>query len=79
MPIGTLTKKKMLLTSKMDLNLSKKLVNCYLCNIALYGTEIGYWELLIRNTWKVFKCGAGERWRRSFGQIVCKMIKYYTQ
>jgi hypothetical protein len=30
MAIVTLTKKKTLLTSKLDLNFSKKLVNCYL-------------------------------------------------
>ena len=33
-------KKKALFTSKMDLNLMKKLVNCYICSIAVYGAEI---------------------------------------
>ena len=32
-------KKKNLFTSKLDLNLSKKLVKCYIWSIALYGAE----------------------------------------
>jgi hypothetical protein len=32
-------KKKTLFTRKLDLNLRKKLVNCYIWSIALYGTE----------------------------------------
>jgi Tfp pilus assembly major pilin PilA len=32
-------KKKNLFTSKLDLNLRKKLVNCYIWSIALYGAE----------------------------------------
>jgi hypothetical protein len=32
-------KKKNLFTSKLDLNLRKKLVKCYIWNIALYGAE----------------------------------------
>jgi hypothetical protein len=31
--------KKTLFTSKLDLNLSKKLVKCYIWNIAVYGAE----------------------------------------
>jgi hypothetical protein len=31
--------KKTLFTSKLDLNLRKKLVNCYIWSIALYGAE----------------------------------------
>jgi len=27
-------------------------------------------QYLIRNTWKVLKCGAGEGWRRSVGPIM---------
>ncbi|PNF19258.1 hypothetical protein B7P43_G08012 [Cryptotermes secundus] len=33
------SKKKNLFTSKLDLNLRKKLVKCYICSIALYGAE----------------------------------------
>jgi hypothetical protein len=32
-------KKKTLSTSKLDINLRKKLVKCYICSIALYGAE----------------------------------------
>jgi hypothetical protein len=32
-------KKKTLFTSKLDLNLRKKLVKCYIWSIALYGAE----------------------------------------
>jgi hypothetical protein len=42
----TLTKKKiLLLISKLDLNLRKKLVNFYFWNIALCGAETGYLEV----------------------------------
>jgi hypothetical protein len=36
-------KKKTLFTSKLDLELRKKLVKCYIWSIALYGAEI--WTL----------------------------------
>jgi hypothetical protein len=36
---SALNKKKTLLTSKLDLNLKKKVVNCYICSIALHGAE----------------------------------------
>jgi hypothetical protein len=29
----------------------------------------GHFGKWIRNIWKVLKCGAGEEWRRSVGQI----------
>jgi len=32
-------KKNNLFTSKLDLNLMKKLVKCYICSMALYGAE----------------------------------------
>jgi hypothetical protein len=32
--------------------------------------ELAHLEKYIRNTSAVFKCGAGEHWRRSFGLIV---------
>jgi hypothetical protein len=38
-------KKKTLFTSKLDLNLGKKLVKCYIWNIALYGAKT--WTLQI--------------------------------
>ena len=63
------SKKKTLLTSKLDLNLRKKLIKCYIWSMALYGV-LGRFGQQIRNTWKVLKCGAGEGWRRSVGPIM---------
>ena len=37
---AALNKKKNLFTSKVNLNLKKKLVKCYIWGIALYGAEI---------------------------------------
>jgi len=64
-------KKKTFFTSKLDLNLRKKLVKCYiflawLCIVL----KLGLFGQQIRNTWKVLKCGAGEGWRRSVGPIM---------
>ena len=58
-------KKKNLFTSKLDLNLRKKLVKCYVWSMALCGAET--WTL---QAWEVLKCGAGEGWRRSVGPIM---------
>jgi hypothetical protein len=63
-------KKKTLFTSTLDLNLRKKLVKCYIWTIALYGAETWTLRQHITNTWKVFKCGAREGWRRSVGPII---------
>jgi len=38
------SKKKTLFTSKLDLNLRKKLIKCYIWSMALYGAET--WMLL---------------------------------
>jgi hypothetical protein len=39
-------KKKTLFTSKLDLNLRKKLVKCYIWSIALYGAEMWtHWKV----------------------------------
>jgi hypothetical protein len=48
-------KKRALFTSKMDLEMRKKLVKCY-----IYVAET--WTLRV-----VLKCGSGEGWRRSVG------------
>jgi hypothetical protein len=47
-------KKKTLFTSKLDLNLRKKLVKCYIWSIALYGAE----------TWALRK--ADQKYTKSF-------------
>ena len=63
-------KKKALFTSKLDLDLRKKLVKCYIWSMASMVLKLGRFEQQIRNTWKVLKCGAGEGWRRSVGLIM---------
>ena len=62
------SKKKTLVTSKLDLNLRKKLIKfgAWLC----MGLKLGRFGQQIRNTWKVLKCGAGEGWRRPVGPIM---------
>jgi len=64
------SKKKTLFTSKLDLNLRKKLIKCYIWSMALYGAETWTHGQQIRNTWKVSKCGAGGGWRRSVRPIM---------
>jgi hypothetical protein len=56
--------RKTLFTSKLDLELRKKLVKCYIWSIALYGAEIWTLRKLDQKSWKVLKCGAGAGWRR---------------
>jgi hypothetical protein len=63
-------KKRTLFTSTLDLELRKKLVECYIWSIALYGAETWGFGQWIRNTWKVLKCGAGRGWKRSVGLIM---------
>ena len=57
--------KKTLFTSKLDLNLRKKLVKYYIWSRLCMVLKLGHFGQQIRNTWKVLKCGAGEGWRRS--------------
>jgi hypothetical protein len=47
--------------SKLDFDLRKKLVQCYIWCIALKHGHLGE---KIRSAWKVLKCGAQEGWRR---------------
>ena len=63
------SKKKTLFTSKLDLNLRKKLIKCYIWSMACMVLKLGHFGQQIRNTWKVLKCGAGEGWGRSVGPI----------
>ena len=63
------SKKNTLFTSTLDLNLRKKLEECYntwLCIVL----KLGRFGQQIRNTWKVLKSGTGEGWRRSAGPIM---------
>jgi hypothetical protein len=67
---ATFNKKKNHFTSKLDLNLRKELIYCYIWSIAFYGAETWTLRKVDQSIWKVLKCGAGEEWRRSVGPIV---------
>ena len=64
---ATFNKKKNIFTSKLDLNLRKKLVKCYVWSMALCGAET--WTIRATDQ-KRLECGAGEGWRRSVGPIM---------
>ena len=63
-------KKKTLFTSKLDLNLRKKLVKCYIWSMALYGVETWTLRAADQRNLESLKCGAGVGWRRSVGPIM---------
>ena len=63
MATAAFIKKKNILTSKLDLNLRKKLVKFMVLKLGRFGQQI-------RNTQKVLKYGAGEGWGRSVGPIM---------
>jgi hypothetical protein len=63
-------KKKTLFISKLDLNLWKKLVKCYIWSMALYGVETWPLKKIDQKYLKVLKCSAGEWWRRTVGPIM---------
>ena len=52
--------RKTLFTSKLDFNLRKKIVNCYILSIALDGVETWTLWRVDQNYLEKFKCGAGE-------------------
>jgi hypothetical protein len=56
-------KKKALFTSKMDFEVRKKLVKCYIWSIALNGAETCTLQEEDQKHTKVLNCGAGEGWR----------------
>ena len=56
-----------LFTSKLYLNLRKKLVKCYIWDIVLYGAETWTLRPADQKYLQSLKCGAGEGWRRSVG------------
>ena len=59
--------KKVIFTSKLDLNLRNKQQSATFEALLCMVMKIGHFGKLIRNTWKVSKCGVGEGWRRSVG------------
>ena len=69
--------KDSLFTSKLNCNLRKKHVKCYIWSIALCGAGTGHCGKCIRYTRKIMKRGAGEGWRKSVGPIVWGMRKCY--
>jgi len=62
-------KKKILFTSKLDLNLRNKLVKCYIWSMAFMVLKLGHFRKHIRKKWGVLTCGPGG-WRRSVGPTV---------
>ena len=74
---AALNKKKTLFTNRLYLNLRKKLVNCCIWSIALYGTETWTLQKVDQKYMEHFEKWYWERWR-SNELIVWKMKKYYT-
>ena len=62
--------KKNLFTSRLDLNLRKKLVKCCIWSIPVYGAETWKLRKVDQKYLEVLKCGAAEGWRRLVGPIV---------
>jgi hypothetical protein len=60
-------KQKTLFTSKLDLNLRKKLGKCYIWSMAFYGVETWTLRAADHIYLESLKCSAGEGWRRSVG------------
>jgi hypothetical protein len=64
------SKKRALFTSKTGLELTKKLVKCYIWSIAFCGAETWTLRAVDQKHLKVLNCGTGEGWRRSVGPIM---------
>ena len=56
-------RRRLFITSNLDINWSTKLVTCHIWSITLFGAET--WIL-----WQVLKCGAGKGWERLAGLIM---------
>jgi hypothetical protein len=68
-------KKRALFTGKMDWELRKKIVKCYIWSVALYGVETGtVWGMDQKNL-ESFEMWC---WRRSVGPIMREIKKYYV-
>ena len=59
-----------LFTSKLDLNLRKKLIKYYIWSMAFYGAETWTLRAADQKYLEGLKCGAGEGWRRPVGPIM---------
>jgi hypothetical protein len=53
--------------SKLELNIRKTLIKCYIWSRVFMVLKLGHFGKQIRNAWKVLKCGAGEDWILSVG------------
>jgi hypothetical protein len=67
---ATFNKKKTLFTTKLDFNLKKKLVKCYIWGTALYDAETWTRGKADQKYLEILKCGAGEGWRKSVEPMV---------
>jgi hypothetical protein len=63
-------RKKTLFAIKFDVNLRNKVVKSYIWSVAFYVLKLADFGKLVRNIWKILKCGVGGGWRRSFGPIL---------
>jgi hypothetical protein len=63
-------KQKSFFASKLDLNLRKKPVKCYIWIIPLYGAETWTLREADQKYLESFEVWCGEGWRRSVGPIV---------
>jgi hypothetical protein len=64
-------KKKNLFTSKLDFNLRKKLVKCYIWSLALYGAETWTLWAVDQKHLESFEMWCwGEGWRTSVGPMM---------
>jgi hypothetical protein len=59
--------KKTLFSSKLELNLMKKLMKCCFWSTTLCGAETWTLRKIDEKYLKIFKCGIGEGWKRSVG------------
>jgi hypothetical protein len=64
MGVEEFNRKISLLSSKLNIELRKKSVMCYVWSIALYGTETWPLRKLERKYLEALKYGAGGEWRR---------------
>jgi hypothetical protein len=62
--------KKNLFTSKLNLDLRKKLVKCYISSMALYGAETWTIRAVDQKHLESFECHAGEGWTKSVRPIM---------
>jgi hypothetical protein len=63
--------KDLLTTRRIPLKLRKRFAKCYVWSVVLYGAET--WT---RNIWRASRCGCGEGWKESSGQIESGMEKF---